>query len=134
MLIDPSRALHLARERQAKLLREAESDRLAGEYLRERTTPLLLRLSNFLILSGLWLRARAERRPSAAAVAIGRWHAMPLMMLRFASDQTTAASLPWWPMYSLGMRSIASVSGYAIVPAAWLPSATMPRDIVTRQP
>jgi hypothetical protein len=132
MLSDPTRAFHFARERQATLCREAEADRLASEHLRERTTSLLLRLSNLLILSGLWLRSRAERQPSAAAVSIGRWHAMSLVMLRFASDQTTVASLPWWPVYSLGMRSFASVSGYAIVPAVWLPSATMPHAAITR--
>jgi len=127
MLTDPITALQLAKERQARLLREAETDQLADELLRERITPLILWLSNLLVLSGLWLRSRAERQPSAAAVPTGRWHTMPLVMLRFASDQTTAACLPWWPVYTLGMRSIASVSGYAVVPAAWLLCATAPR-------
>jgi len=125
MLTDPITALQLAKERQAKLRREAETDRLADELLRERATPLMLRLSNLLILSGLWLRSRAERQPSAAAAPTGHWRAMPLVMLRFASDQTTTSGLTWWPVYTLGMRSIASVSGYAIVPAAWLPCATL---------
>jgi hypothetical protein len=133
MLTDPITALQLAKERHAKLLREAETDRLADAHLRERTTPFMLRLSNLLVLSGLWLRSRAERQPSDVAVPAGHWHTMPLVMLRFASDQTTAASLPWWPVYTLGMRSITSVSGYAIVPVAWLPCATMPYATVTQR-
>ncbi len=125
MITDPSIMLRLAKEHQAQLRREAETARLAAEYWRQRRKPVLLRLSNLLVYSGLWLRTHVERQPSAEAVSAHHWQAMPLVMLRLAGGQTTAASLPWWPVYTLGIRSIASVSGYAIVPAAWLPYAAV---------
>jgi hypothetical protein len=125
MLMDPHMALRFAKERQAQLRHEAQSDRLADQQLRQRTAPLLLRLSDLLVLSGLWLRSHAEHQPSAAAVPAGRWHAIPLVMLRLIEEQTTGHDVGafcerLWPVYTLGMSRIAQISGYAIVPATWL--------------
>jgi hypothetical protein len=125
MLTDPIMTSQLAKERQARFLHEVEGDRLAAERLRRRRAGLMLRLSNLLVYGGLWLRSRAERLPSAEAIPAGRWHALPLVMLKMAGGQATGASLQWWPVYSLGIPSIARASGYAIVPAAWLGSADM---------
>jgi hypothetical protein len=129
MLTDPIMALRLAEERQAKLRCEAETDRLIAQQrgLRTRWTSVgrsyLLRLSDLLLVSGLWLRSRVERQTSAAAVPASHWHAIPLMTLRLIGDQATGASLRWWPIYMVGLPWIGSASGYAIIPAAWLARA-----------
>jgi hypothetical protein len=124
---DPSVTLQLSKEYQARMRQEVATDRLAAEEFRRRRKPLMLRLSNLLIYSGLWLRARVEREPVAEAVPSGRWRGMPLVMLQLAGGQTTAASLQWWPVYTLGLTSIARASGYAIIPAAWLSCADVKR-------
>lgn len=123
MYTDPDMVLQYTRERQARLRQEAEADRLAAEQFRQRCKPLLLRLSNVLVYAGLWLRARTEREAGAEVVPAGRWRAMPLVMMKLAGAQTTAASLQWWPVYTLGLGSVTRANGYAIVPAAWLPCA-----------
>jgi hypothetical protein len=127
MYTDPNVALQFSKEHQAQLRHQAQTDRLAAEYARQRRKPFMLRISNLLVYSGLWLRAHVEREPGAEALPAGRWRAMPLVMLQLAGGQTTAASLQWWPVYSMGLGSIARSSGYAIIPTAWLPCSDVKR-------